>query len=418
MKFTRQVIITVNGPGEISGWLYPLATGIKREFPGTKICVAMLPCVFSSGSELRVLLGLPYVDAACSVKDTLAMVCLNRFPPEFDRRLPGFVFHLGGEACLAWLIAKRLGQPSFAYVETPFTMQSHFTKVFYTGFEKIGHGKAARGSDIAGELMIDATLMRCPDREANLPKKFIIGIYPGSRSYMVRYILPFVAVAAELVAAELPDTEFIMAKADFLPIEFLKNLPEADDGRPIEGQNLDFVDDDGSHYLVCRSGLRIKITSNREAMSAMRMAVTIPGTNTAELGVLGIPFVMILPTFRAETSPLPGLAGHLGAIPFFGRSIKRGFALWFLKRFPFFSHPNRRAGRLIVPEIVSELTARELADALLAMARADNRVISQELQKAMGAAGATMNILKGLRDRLPTAFSMPESAKTLTEPAT
>jgi lipid A disaccharide synthetase len=80
--------------------------------------------------------------------------------------------------------------------------------------------------------------------------------------------------------------------------------------------------------------------------------------------------------------------------------MKRFLAQQVLKRMKFLSHPNRRANRMVVPELVGELNAQDLADAIEKMLRSDTAPLEQELQAIMGSPGATARLVSQLADFL------------------
>jgi hypothetical protein len=53
------------------------------------------------------------------------------------------------------------------------------------------------------------------------------------------------------------------------------------------------------------------------------IAVTIPGTNTLELGIAGVPSVVMLPLNRPEIIPLEGPGHWLSLLPLVGVPLKR-----------------------------------------------------------------------------------------------
>ncbi len=128
-----------------------------------------------------------------------------------------------------------------------------------------------------------------------------------------------------------------------------------------------------------------------EVWSKLGLAVTIPGTSTADLAILGIPFILMLPTAWGDTAPLPASRPPEG-LPLIGRYLKRALAHLILRQFKFLAHPNRRADRMIAPEIVGRFSAGDLASAVLELIRSDRRRMSLALQEAMGEPGATIGL--------------------------
>jgi lipid-A-disaccharide synthase len=395
-----QVVVTVNGPGEVACWLYPLAHELKRRIPGVRICVAVVPCVFSSGAEADVLRTLSYVDAYCTIEETMKFIKWNKVPKGFRKKAPGFMLHLGGDSMFTIMLAKRLGIPALAYVERPLAFQFLFDRVFYSDFEKIDGLKESDTHKIVGEMMVDAALLRCPDRSAAEGGKPVVGLYPSSRMYLTKYVLPYYAAAAEKVARKMPEVEWVISKSDFVDRDFLRNLPEVEEGRPLEGVDLEWRREDDREFMVTPDGLSLEVLSPAQVAPRVNLALTVPGSNTAELATLGVPMILTLPTYKHEIAPLPGIAGHLGRLPVIGWRMKRFLAKQVLKRMKFLSHPNRRADRMVIPELIGELDAQDLADAIEEALNSDTTALVKELKAVMGPPGATSRLVSELENFL------------------
>lgn len=399
-----EIVFTVNGPGEVSGWLYPLANALKDIAPDIRITAAIVPCVFSSGAESDVIRQFSFVDGHCAIEASKALITRNRTPAGIERDLPGLVFHLGGDRYLTWLIAKRLGRPCHAYLEARSAMEWRFDRVFYSGLAGDEHGVPVPNETYVGELMVDAARLRCPERFTRQRDRTVIALYPGSRDYIAKYILPFYGAVADLVSRQRPDIEWVLAKSDYLSLDFLANLSDVDDGRPIDAVALDWRRDGDGARLLTPGGNAIEVARPADAAARARLALTLPGSNTAELAALGLPMLVTLPTYWAETSPMPGLAGHIGRLPLGGKYIKRALGHAYLRTLSFTAHPNRRAGRMVTPEIVGRLTAAQIAAAVLDMLGGDLAAMESELRLAMGAPGAARRVAKALvADLVPQA---------------
>ncbi len=402
-----QIVVTVNGPGEVASWLHPLAIELKRRMPSARICAAVVPCVFSSGSELAVVKSLPYVDMSLSIAETTDFLWYGKLPDGLRRGAPGFVLHLGGDSIFSILLSRRLRQPCLAYVERPVALSWLFDRIFYSGFETPSAGGVR---EIIGEMMVDAARLRCPERNPARAGRRTVGLYPGSRDYLAKYILPFYAAVAEVVSETMPDIEWMLAKSDFLATDFLRAIPRVDDGRPLDGVDLSWMEEDGHHYLVTPRGLRIEVAQPGLVAARESVALTLPGTNTAELSALGIPMIVTVPTWQAETAPMPGLAGHIGRIPVVGRYIKRGLGHLILRKIKFMSHPNRRTNRMLVPELIGHITARQVADELIRWLSTDTRELEDRLRATMGPPGAAERLVSALIDFLNPAEAPHEVA--------
>ncbi len=404
-----QIVITVNGPGEVSSWLTPLATELKRLRPQFRICVAVVPCVFSSGSEQAVLSKLPFVDAASAVPETLGFIFRNRLPAGFHRGGGGMVMHLGGDSAFSILLAKRLGVPCLAYLERPISLQFMYDRVFYSGFEP-AEKWLKPNSKVVGEMIVDAALGRSSGRHARRDGGATVGFFPGSREFMVKHMLPYFAVVAEKMAAARGDLDFMIARSDFMPLDYFANLPDVADGRAIEGANVRLARDGDEAFMVTPGGVRMRLARSGEVASQANVVVTLPGTNTAELGAVGVPMVMVLPTWSAELAPLPGLAGHLGRLPVVGWRLKRLVAEATVRAMKYFSHPNRRAGRPVVPELVGRVSTAQVAEAALQILATDTTALEAELRATMGAPGAARRLAGELVDYLERPETIQDAA--------
>ena len=69
-------------------------------------------------------------------------------------------------------------------------------------------------------------------------------------------------------------------------------------------------------------------------MRAADLAVTIPGTNTLELGIAGVPSLVLLPLNKPEVIPLEGPGHWLSLVPGVGTTLKRQAVRLAAPRFP------------------------------------------------------------------------------------
>ena len=391
-----QVTITVNGPGEVACWLQPLVAELRKRRPRVRICVAVVPCVYSTGLEYRLIKSYPEIDAVCSARETLSLILFDRLPAGFARKAPGGVLHLGGESVLSLLLARRLGQPCLAYVEKSITLQSLYAAVYYSGTWADARAAKRNGDRVIGDMMIDAALMHCPHRRPDRAGRHAVGLYPGSRDYLAKFVLPFYGAVAEQINALRTDVDWLLAKSDFLVGDFLRAIPDVNDGRPIEGVNLAWQSAAGREYLVTPAGARIEILNHGAVAARASLAVTLPGSNTAELAALGIPMVVTIPSWNSELIPWPGLAGHVGRIPFIGKYIKRAVGHMIYWSMGYAAHPNRRGKRMVVPELFGHIRTGQVADLVRTMLDADLGPLEEELRAVMGPPGAAGRLVAEL----------------------
>lgn len=389
---TMQLVFTVNGPGEISGWLYPLTHALRAKFPQIRIFVCILPCVFSSGAEASVARQLESVDEVCTVRDSFALILRGRLPSGLSRQVPTLVFHLGGEVALTLLIAARLRAPVYAYADVRLPAMRRFRKVFFSGLTPLPAGLSDRAELLVGELMVDAATLRRAGVTRPTDARPQIGLFPGSREYMAEFLLPYYAVAVDAVTARHPNVNWLLARADFVRMDFLRQLAQPPEPRHWPAAALRFFETENEAWLETPAGTRIRILPGREVLALADLALTIPGTNTGEIAAGGTPMVVILPTYRGDEVPLPGLAGHLGRLPLVGKALKIAFGYRLLKSLPLLAQPNRRAGRMIVPEMVGTNLHPRIQAEIEKLLTTDTTALRETIKGAMGRPGAADRI--------------------------
>lgn len=390
-----QIVAVVNGPGEVAAWLYPFADALRSRHPEVRLRAALLPCVFASGQETTVLDGMPGIDAVCAPSSTLRWITRGQAPPGFESAGRGCVVHFGGELMLSILLARRLRQPIVAYEEQRVRWSSLLDKVCVVS-ERVGgvHGK--RKVRAVGNLMVDAARLRVPHRRTPNGGPHSVALFPGSRQYFVRQILPFLLRVAAQVEQAVPGTTWVLSKSDFITQDELGSLVAGSNHRVLEGDTARWEDLESRDVLVSSAGVRVRVASPAAAMAVADLAITIPGTSTAELAALGIPMILALPTYRLHALPLPGLAGHLGGIPVLGPAIKEAVARAYVWTRRYWAHPNRLADERIVPELVGPISAADVAKEVTASLRANGNgggEMAKRLRLVMGEPGAARRLV-------------------------
>jgi lipid-A-disaccharide synthase len=381
----RQVIVTINGPGEVAAWLYPFAAALRERDPRTRLAVALLPCVFASGAERRVVESMPGVDVVWGPERSMRWVLRGDAPGDHDPGLPGCVLHLGGELTLAIVLARRISRALVVYSEGRVPWSAFVDRICLVDAEAMPGADAAKAR-VVGNLMVDAAHRRVPARR---PARRTIALFPGSRPYQVRNMLPFLLkVAAEVSRASGGDVRWVLAQSDFVTRDALASFAAADADRVIEGEAARLERRGARDVLVTDAGVECDVASPSEAMSRASLALTIPGTNTAELAALGIPMLLLLPTYQLHTLPMPGLAGHVGGVPVLGPLIKRLVAEGYLRTRRHWAHPNRIARERVVPELVGRLTADGVARQVLEALGSPLARTARRLREVMGEPGS------------------------------
>ncbi len=396
MKCNFNLIITANSPGEIIGFVYPLVYKAKEKFKGISVTLALLPCPFATGREKDVSISLTEIDAVLTTKETLSYIVFGK-----GINLKGKVVmvHLGGEPLYSILLSKRLRAYLWGYK----WIQRKWDK-FYRGYFAIDEdnlrymkqrGISPHKIHVVGDLMVDSVLLRSSKCSSSRKVSFpTISFMPGSRLREVKILLPLFAGVFEKIKKEYPSAEGIVPISPFIAKDLLtdkKLHPHPQFG----GVEVTWA----KKNITTPSGVSLRFVENSiEAMTSSHFTVTIPGTSTAELGILGIPFLSVLPLNRLEDIPYVGIIGSTEYIPFIGKRIKGALLRYFVPKEGPFALPNIKAGKLIAPELIGEVSVDKIAQKVLPLLKSEVLSnISSELKKVYysldGAAEKMVNII-------------------------
>lgn len=412
------IILITNGPGELSTWVKPVVRQLRAELPAARLTIALVPCPYASGEERRSIeaWGLPV--RVWDSTETVRYLLGGRCPSSEPLRDYGTVIFLGGDQVFGVMMARRTGYPLLCYTETT-GRWAPWVDRFLLSDRKAFLGLRNRGVHprklaLVGNLMVDAVRPGYDPNEIRSrlglsSEAPVVGLLPGSKPFKVKYVTPLLLRAAELLWEEDPSIQFVLHQSPFTPLgqiaETLKDtrLQAVTGGC---GGRLVTVKDDT--YIFTPNGAQIRILGPEHhypGMSIADLALTVPGTNTAELAILGVPMLVLLPLNKPEEIPLDGLAGHIGGLPFIGKRLKRMVVNALAKRLKLIALPNQRAGSELTPELKGTITPEDVAaasSALLADAPR-RRQIRLDLYQAMGYPGAAAAVVGIVRETLASA---------------
>ena len=449
------VVVVANSPGEISGWARPVVArlraseaGIAPAFDGLAVVVVVPPCPFASGRETGVAAAIPGVDAVVAPSEYVKYALLGVVPKGLAlvAGAPGIVLHLGGDPMHSALLARRLGYPAVAYSDRTASFIGSFARFMVEDARVEGKlrkkGVPAERIDIVGNLMIDGVSAGL-DRDAARAalgvglEAPLVCLMPGSRRQQISHAMPFFLKVAVIVRKFRGDAEFIAILSPYVsPSMVGAALAAASEGGReaqglkspraawrLEGAGGRLVaaaaparpgpgpgpgpgpapalapgpgsgpEPEPAYVIETDEGVPVKLVAGAryDAMAASDVAVTMPGTVTAELAFLGVPTVVAVPLNVPEEIPLPGLPGLIGGLPVVGRHLKRAAVQKALERIEFAAIPNKRQRRMITPEVRGVLSAQDVGIKVLELLQ-DARVrgrIAVELRQAMGRPGAS-----------------------------
>ena len=129
------------------------------------------------------------------------------------------------------------------------------------------------------------------------------------------------------------------------------------------GRRGRLVTEAGRDFLATDSDdVRIPLLNNAlSAARSARLVLTIPGTKTIELAVLGKPVIAITPLNAPELVAINGPLTYLNRVPLVGVPLKRAAAVAVSRRFRYHTQPNMDAGASLIREVHGTVTPGRIA---------------------------------------------------------
>lgn len=311
----------------------------------------LLPCQFSSGLEERVAQDEGFDLGGAEDVD--------------------IILQLGGDAFWGWREKRKRKVPLLRY---GFGTGGFFNFAYdsyllpHPSLKKIFDGRKAV---VVGSLSSDRVNTLPSRKEAReilgLKDEFLLGIFPGSRLPIWKRASLFLK---ELIKTLPKDVVVRVGRSPFIPREEPSFLPEA---------------------------------SPELLLVASDLLLTLPGTNTLEAAACGTPMLVVAPLSFLDLAPMAGFWGSLSSLPIFGKSLRLFILRSFLKRVGFISWPNRLIGEELVPEMVGEVSPRDVARRISSLIEDGGEILRsmrERLPKIVGGPGASWRIEEVLRESL------------------
>ena len=395
---TDELILCTNGPGELYTWAGPMLRAVRNARADLRVVLSLLPCPFASGQELRIARDLGF-DAVTTVPEYLAFAAGGPRPTAYQGS-SGLVLQLGGDAMHAVRIAQRLKRPVWRYSFEPY-WNAGLEKLFVHDSRTLEKAQKSGPPDKLeniGNLTADALEFQTP--APKLPGLDVL-IMAGSRRFEVIHMLPLFAAVAERIAARLPDVGFHWSRSKLLTDEALGVAFSAQKVLDLGGVPVRLE----GNQLITPNGVNIHIAEEEERYGLMKtadLALTIPGTNTLELGIAGVPSVVCLPLQKPELIPIEGSLQYIAAIPVLGPWLKRKAALAVLSKYKFVALPNIIADESIQPELRGDVTPVWIANESLRLLESSEvrAQIRSRLKATMPEPGAADRLAERVIERL------------------
>ena len=409
------LLILSNGPGEVTTWVKPVVRSLRQQLGNdrdrVRISVVLSPCANATGQEAEIVRSYPEVDRVQAAHHFFPFLLWGQTAESWEWRDRGVVIFLGGDQFFPVVIGKRLGYRTVIYGEWDArwpALIDHFG-VMKADLVEQAPPQYRHKFTVIGDLMADVAPAGSIESDAIAalhlePHQELIGILPGSKAAKLAQGVPLTLAIAERIHAVRPQTRFVIPVAPTLDLPMLAKFADPAQNPVlslIQGPSAQLVippESDQMPYLKTEAGLKVQLWTPFPAHTVLaqcQLCLTTVGANTAELGSLAVPMVVLLPTQQLDAMRAwDGLPGILANLPGVGSVFAKLINGWFLRKKRLLAWPNIWAGREIVPELVGQLQPQEVADLALDWLNHPEKrqQVSQALRSVRGEGGAAQKL--------------------------
>jgi len=377
------IVILSNGPGEITTWVRPVVRALRQQLGDDRsiirISVVLSPCPNASGKEAAIALSYPEVDRVQGAEHFWQFLLWGKTFENWDWRSRGVVVFLGGDQIFPVVISKKLGYKTVVYAEWEARWHNLIDRFGVMKPEVAARvqQKYAHKLTVVGDLMLEASshssLAKDRGQMTNdkAQKTELIGILPGSKAAKLAQGVPLTLAIAEYIHAKRPQTKFAIPVAPTLDLQTLARFadPQKNPFVKIFGSSSAVLIESEHSFLKTTTGVCLELWQEipaYELLSRCSICLTTVGANTAELGSLAVPMMVLLPTQQLDAMrSWDGLPGLLANLPGVGSSFAKVINWLFLRRKGLLAWPNIWAQEEIVPELVGKLQPQEIGEMVL-----------------------------------------------------
>ncbi|NMF64306.1 lipid-A-disaccharide synthase [Brasilonema octagenarum] len=436
---TADILILSNGPGEVTTWVRPVVRQLRQQLGDDRnkirISVVLSPCPNSSGKEADIAKSYPEVDRVQSAEHFWQFLLWGKTFENWDWYKRGVVVFLGGDQFFSVVIGKRLGYRTVVYAEWDarwYSMIDRFGVMKATVAERVPQ-KFAHKFSVVGDLMQEAQGLEAseaedlgiwgenssnPPTQHSQPSTELIGVLPGSKPSKLMQGVPLTLAIAEYVHSKRPQTKFVIPVAPTLDLQTLAKFADPKKNSFVQtfgfsGASLivpELVPEIGTHserpFLKTGTGLCVQLWTQTPAydlLSQCCLCLTTVGANTAELGALAVPMIVLLPTQQLDAMrSWDGLPGLLANWPLVGSGFAKMINWLVLRRLGLLAWPNIWAQEMVVPELVGKLQSQEVGEMVLDFLAHPEKLaeIRSKLQSIRGEPGAAQKLATLVEEEL------------------
>jgi lipid A disaccharide synthetase len=380
---TVDILVLSNGPGELATWVRPVVKAL-REHLGcdrtfVRISVILSPCPHATGKEAKIAGSYPEVDRVQAPEHFLPFLLSGKTAENWDWHEKGVVLFLGGDQFFTLVIGKRLKYRTVIYAEWEarwYRWIDKFAAMKPEVFDKIPE-KYANKFTVVGDLIAEVARSQALPGNAYpealprpTPPKELIGLLPGSKAAKLALGVPLCLSIAQSIHRIRPETRFVIPVAPTIDLQTLARFadPEKNPCLHLFANSAAELHVTESPFLQTTNGLQIELWTETPAydlLSECSLCLTTVGANTAELGSLAVPMIVLLPTQQLDAMrSWDGLPGLLANLPFVGSvfAIVINWLIWRVGKRKLYAWPNIWAQAEIVPELVGKLEPEVVAE--------------------------------------------------------
>ncbi|PHJ67045.1 lipid-A-disaccharide synthase [Nostoc linckia z18] len=410
------ILILSNGPGEVTTWVRPVVKALRQQLGDdrsvVRISVVLSPCPNATGKEAAIALSYPEVDRVQPAEHFWQFFLWGKTFANWDWRSHGVVVFLGGDQIFPVVIGKKLGYRTVVYAEWE-ARWHNFIDRFGVMKPQVAVGvspKYAHKFTVVGDLMLEAQEQTLtPNSSLNTE---LIGLLPGSKAAKLTQGIPLMLAIAEHIHTSRPQTKFVIPVAPTVDLQTLASFGDSQKNPFVKTFGIGSVsliipqDKTTKPSLKTQTGLTVELCQENPAynlLSQCQICLTTVGANTAELGALGVPMIVLLPTQQLDAMrSWDGLPGLLANLPGVGSTFAKVINWVFLRRKGLLAWPNIWAQQEIVPELVGKLQAPEIGDIVLDFLAHPQKLeaIRDKLRQVRGESGAAQKLATLVKEEM------------------
>ncbi len=412
------IVILSNAVGEVVTWVRPVVKTLRQEL-GTdsslvRISVVLSPCPNSTEKEAAIAKSYPEVDRVQAAEDFFPFLLWGKTAENWQWRKQGIIVFLGGDQFYTLVIGKRLGYQTLVYAEWDARWYRYLDAFAVMNLEvmakvpKAYHHKFTVVGDLIANVVLEVKSV--PSSLEQLDTKSpIIGLLPGSKPAKLMQGVPLCMAIADAVHKIDSSVQFIIPVAPTLDLSTLAQYaaPEFNPlNKTFDDVSGQLITTENQSYLLTAQGTKIQLITQFPAYQFLvqcQLCLTTVGANTAELGALGIPAIVLLPTQQLDAMrSWDGIPGILANLPLVGTNFAKLINWLILRQKKLFAWPNIWAKSEIMPEIVGQIVPKEIAEMSLDFLA--NPVKLQQIHHLLlqnrGSNGAAKKIVRIIMQRL------------------